>query len=1066
LPVTLWAQTPVQIDFGGPITGKVGDSFELKVTTSNLSGLDVQGFGFELIYNSNIVRVDSGNGIQSLATVNTNLIERVTAQKGNLTILSGEITLLTLYMTIMKEEFNEKDIYVSKFQLRDRNDVLIQTNVTLPTNIIFATGDAPTINVQAGSASVGYEEPVFVPISVVNRADLTVGNYSLNVSYNPNDVKYEGFSFAGTLTNPAQTTVSHNEQDSRITITGTGLSNNFVSDSLVVLQFSGTDFKFFENSPVQVIVTSIATQSEINLNPIPSNGSISVRGSLTAPGKQIQFLDTLNNTSIFADSVFSFQFRSFDPYNKGIKYSGINIPVGAVINENTGLFTWTPARNQAGTNVVQIQATNDSLTTSTSSNITVIAVNRPPVFSSVIKDTTIVQGDVLQYQFLAQDPDNDALSYSIITGPTSAVINVQSGLFTWDSSNTDPGSYSLEVVVSDSELTDTTKSVITVLPSNYPPKFVTVLPDTTINENQVLSFTYGAEDTDGDELNYTLLVAPAGATLNNLTGEFTWLAEFGTHLESPYDVKVVVSDGEFQDTTSAVISVQFTNRPPVFTSVIADTTIKQGQTLEFTFGATDPDTNQTLVYSLNNEPTGSAINEQTGVFTWIPGYDISGTILLEVYVSDGIDSVMNVSTIVVEEVELNTVTFTVYMDLIDDFDVQTEKIYIAGDLSIVSNWETPGSNESLVLTRVNENPFYSVSFQIPDADISYKFFTNETGQTSWDNGEWAGDPNRTATVRSDTTLKHIFGIQPGEMLSISEVIRVSAGAPVDFSGRVTTPMFSLSDGTSVYIQDDTAGIRLVLPDNGIVFTAEPGDLIEVSGETVIANNNEVIVSIVNVGINGSASSVLPDPVLIDDKSMWSSTSRLQGMRVTLQDVILTETSNWPVESPSSGFGTLAQSTGIPGSLFVDEFLSIFVARGASEFDGTAKPAGAFNLTGVLGVSENGTQLLPFYSNELTTATSTDDDIEFELPAQMELYQNYPNPFNPVTTIKYEIAEQSFVRLEVFNIMGQHMITLADSEMTPGSYQVQFDGSNMASGTYLVRLQAGNRIRMMKMTLLK
>jgi hypothetical protein len=1068
LPVMLWAQTPVQIDFGGPITGKVGDEVTLDVAVSDLTGLGVYGFKYELLFNPEVVDIQSSGIVRGQITPNANFIHtirdgsRLIVSQGATVLYSGSGILFSIKMTLKKDGFYTDALKVNVFSMGDV-DTEVPIDKAIPYNILLLTGDAPTINVQGGSAAVGYDDPIFVPISVVNRADLTVGNYSLNVSYNPNDVKYEGFSFAGTLTNPAQTTVSHNEQDNRITITGTGLSNNFVSDSLVVLQFSGTDFKFFENSLVQVSVTSIATQSEINLNPIPSNGSISVRGSLTAPGKQIQFLEVLNDSTIYADSVFSFQYRAFDPYNMGLKFTSTNLPIGATLGLETGILNWTPDRAQAGLNSIEVVAANELISTSTISAITVLAVNRAPVFSKVLGDTTIVQGDVLEFQFSAIDLDDDVLTYSIVVGPASAEINSETGLFRWNTADNIPGSFYLEIEVKDGELTDTTSSVIILLPSNYPPEFVTVLPDTIISENQTLSFTYTAEDIDEDVLVYTLTNGPADATINSETGELTWFADFGTHNQSPYVFTVVASDGEFSDTTSATVTVLFANRPPTFTRAFSDTTIVQAESLVFLYEAEDPDDNQTLVFSLNNEPTGAEINAQTGEFSWTPGYDISGTILLEVIVSDGIDSVMHISTIIVEEAELNNVTFVVYMDLVNDYDPQTEVLYVAGDLSIVSNWETPGSNSTLILTKSDDVQYYSLSIRIPDASIAYKFFTNDAGQSGWNNGEWDGDPNRLAVVNSDTTFKHIFGVRPGELLSIRDTRRVSVGAPVDFAGQITTPAFTQSDGTSVYVQDDNAGLRLILPP-AEDYSLIPGNTIMVSGE-VGDGSTDFVVEATTLTVSSTTTN-LPEPVVIDDLALWSINSGFQSMRVTLQDLILTENSDWPVESPTSGFGTIAQSTGITGSMFANEFLSIFVVKGASEFDGSPKPAGAFNLTGVLSLNDNGPQILPFYSSELTTATSNFDAIDLELPERLELYQNYPNPFNPITTLKYEIAEQSYVRLEVFNIMGQHMVTLTDSELTPGSYQVQFDGSNMASGTYLVRLQAGNHIRMMKMTLLK
>ena len=79
-----------------------------------------------------------------------------------------------------------------------------------------------------------------------------------------------------------------------------------------------------------------------------------------------------------------------------------------------------------------------------------------------------------------------------------------------------------------------------------------------------------------------------------------------------------------------------------------------------------------------------------------------------------------------------------------------------------------------------------------------------------------------------------------------------------------------------------------------------------------------------------------------------------------------------------------------------------------------------------------------------------------LPQGFALGQNYPNPFNPSTIIPYQLAASSLVRLEVFNILGQHMATLVDGEQAAGSYRVRWDGTDAAggaaaSGVYFYRL---------------
>ena len=89
-----------------------------------------------------------------------------------------------------------------------------------------------------------------------------------------------------------------------------------------------------------------------------------------------------------------------------------------------------------------------------------------------------------------------------------------------------------------------------------------------------------------------------------------------------------------------------------------------------------------------------------------------------------------------------------------------------------------------------------------------------------------------------------------------------------------------------------------------------------------------------------------------------------------------------------------------------------------------------------------------------------------IPAQNYLSQNYPNPFNPTTTIQFGLANTSLVRLDVFNLIGQHVLTLIDGERGAGNHQVLFDAAGLPGGVYIYRLQADSYSENKKLILLK
>ena len=110
--------------------------------------------------------------------------------------------------------------------------------------------------------------------------------------------------------------------------------------------------------------------------------------------------------------------------------------------------------------------------------------------------------------------------------------------------------------------------------------------------------------------------------------------------------------------------------------------------------------------------------------------------------------------------------------------------------------------------------------------------------------------------------------------------------------------------------------------------------------------------------------------------------------------------------------------------------------------------------------------VPFVDAEEQSNVGVGIEEDLATKENFTLAQNYPNPFNPSTTISFNLAQASLVRLKVYNMLGQEVATLLNSRMNSGVQTVQFDASNLASGMYIYRLQAGENTKTMKMLLIK
>ena len=97
-----------------------------------------------------------------------------------------------------------------------------------------------------------------------------------------------------------------------------------------------------------------------------------------------------------------------------------------------------------------------------------------------------------------------------------------------------------------------------------------------------------------------------------------------------------------------------------------------------------------------------------------------------------------------------------------------------------------------------------------------------------------------------------------------------------------------------------------------------------------------------------------------------------------------------------------------------------------------------------------------------------DEVLADNPAPVDytLQQNYPNPFNPVTTISYSLPVKSEVELIIFNALGEGVMQLTNEEKEAGRYSVEFNATELSSGIYFYRLQAGKFVETKKMVLLR
>jgi hypothetical protein len=177
---------------------------------------------------------------------------------------------------------------------------------------------------------------------------------------------------------------------------------------------------------------------------------------------------------------------------------------------------------------------------------------------------------------------------------------------------------------------------------------------------------------------------------------------------------------------------------------------------------------------------------------------------------------------------------------------------------------------------------------------------------------------------------------------------------------------------------------------------------------------------------------------------------------------------------------LSQGNGSSGANYInttfDDSASLSITQGSPPFTGSFRPQNPLSYfnnqlaswnwilrifdthTGFQGSLVNWCILLQLKNPVSVTEQNT--------PLKYELSQNYPNPFNPVTRISYSIAENTKVKLSVFDILGKEIKTLVNEKQSAGNYEVIFNASDLPSGVYFCQLLTEKFNETKRMILLK
>ncbi len=480
------------------------------------------------------------------------------------------------------------------------------------------------------------------------------------------------------------------------------------------------------------------------------------------------------------------------------------------------------------------------------------------------------------------------------------------------------------------------------------PRFTNVLANTIMNEGDPFSFDYDAVDDDvtPDPPIYSLVINPATAhaSINSSTGLFTFNPDFTE--AGVYTVTVQAAKGGeptiFSQTT-ATITVNNVNRAPVIVNQLGNTTIDDSQVLNFTYTATDADSDPLTWNNLVVNPAfaGTANLTAGGVLTFDPSFaDAGKQFTVTVQVTDGTVIVPAAAAIVTVE----------YSRLKGDVD---------------NNDLVQAFDASLVLQTV-------VGMRATPAAGSEDF--------------WATDADANLAIGAYDAYYILYYVTNGVYPDLSMPKAIASGN-VDF-------------GSLSRVDEEVVSIPVK-----------------------ITNTSNVLSAQISLNIDASVASV--DQIVSNLPKGWIMAHNFADGKLNIA-----MTGMNPIEDGN------------------------IVAVNLKLKNKEAK----FDVDGTVTLNDN---------SEIALAKAS----VRQIPTQYELSQNYPNPFNPSTTIKYALATDSRVSIHIYNMLGEKVRTLVNSQQEAGYYNVQWDGSNdynqkVSSGIYIYRLEAGSFVQTKKMNLIK
>ncbi|MBS3130908.1 PGF-pre-PGF domain-containing protein [Candidatus Woesearchaeota archaeon] len=239
------------------------------------------------------------------------------------------------------------------------------------------------------------------------------------------------------------------------------------------------------------------------------------------------------------DTAYYYDVNAADDDNDALEYSLTQAPNGMLISKDSGIITWLPSNADVGSHIVSIKADDSQSAALQSFTVNVENVNDLPAITS-IPSQNAKQGAAYSYNVAANDPDNDAMAFSLVKGPNGMNVDKNSGKVEWTPSNADVGIVNVSIKVSDDTGFALQSYSISVENANDAPMFISS-PALSVYLGSAYHYSANASDPDNDPLEYTPIKNPDGMSIDRYSGKLQWKPK--GNQRGIHNISIAASDG-------------------------------------------------------------------------------------------------------------------------------------------------------------------------------------------------------------------------------------------------------------------------------------------------------------------------------------------------------------------------------------------------------------------------------------------------------------------------------------------------------------------------------------------